>query len=184
VLLQVLAATALVCGVLFTIVRDLFDDGDDGVKERYAFLLEHPFPAALTPHGYRVQGIEPLLKEVAIAAVAVYLTGPDDENSITFYAEGMDADGVYKYWHGESVDFARANGLTPNFLPAPGLGPRAYCEADHPPPEAQRRVSCVAAFDGLAVTAESINRDPDRGSLVHATTLLRAGVEYWESIRD
>jgi hypothetical protein len=48
----------------------------------------------------------------------------------------------------------------------------------------QHEVSCVAAFDGLAVIADSVNTKPREGELRHAVMLLRAGTEHWESIKD
>jgi hypothetical protein len=36
----------------------------------------------------------------------------------------------------------------------------------------------------MAVIADSANTKPARGNVRHAVTLLRAGVEQWESIRD
>jgi hypothetical protein len=94
----------------------------------------------------------------------------------------MGADGVYEYWRSGSVDFARAEGRKPEFLPVENLGPRSYCEADSLPWDAKHRVSCTTAFDGVAVIAESINSDPERGSLEAAVALLRAGVEHWKAI--
>ena len=64
------------------------------------------------------------------------------------------------------------------------LGSHSFCEEQELPLTGQHRVGCVAAFDGMAVIADSVNTKPERGSIEHAVTMLRAGVEHWESIRD
>jgi len=116
--------------------------------------------------------------------VDVAFAAPDDQDLISYYPHAMTADEVYNYWKDATVGFAKAGGTEPGFLPAENLGPRSYCAEDDLPLSSQHRVSCIAAFDGMAVIAESVNSNPERGSLEDAVALLHAGVEHWESIRD
>ena len=100
-----------------------------------------------------------------------------DEDSISYYPQAMIADEVYDYWKRAGAAF----GTEP--LAVENLGSRSFCEEDEPLNE-EHRVSCTAAFDGMAVITESVNRKPARGSLERAVTLLHAGVAHWESVRE
>jgi len=106
----------------------------------------------------------------------VSFAGPDDEDTISFYSRAMIAEEVYDYWTRHDEIFGVES------LPVENLGSHSRC-AEQELFE-QHRVMCVAAFDGMAVIAESDNAIPERGNVEHAVTMLRAGKAHWESIRD
>jgi hypothetical protein len=187
VALAAVAAVILVAAVglprIPWVIRDLLsaivtgDPVNGGIKHRDKLLRDHPFPPALAPTGYRIKSIEAMSDGEETLGWAVYFAGPDDEDSISYYPHAMGAGGVYDYWKRGSDSF----GTEP--LLAENLGSRSFCEEDEALYQGHR-VSCIAAFDGMAIIAESVNGKPERGSLEHAVTLLRAGVAYWESIRE
>jgi hypothetical protein len=150
-----------------------------GVEERHELLVDHPFPAALTPTGYRLQGVEEMVDPDGVRhGVRVLFAGPDDQNSISYYPHAMIAPEVLHYWtRGDDVF-----GLEP--VAVEGLGEHAICHEGDDVFRETHGVSCIGAFDGMAVIADSANTKPARGNVRHAVTLLRAGVEQWESIRD
>lgn len=185
----VAAAILVVVGVpripaVWSIVWGVGDFLSGGVEDRHKLLLDHPFPRTLAPSGYRLESVSPMFDGEETLGVAVSFAGPDDQDSISYYPHAMTADEVYGYWKNATVGFAKAGGTEPGFLPAENLGPRSYCAEDDLPLSSQHRVMCIAAFDGMAVIAESVNSNPERGSLEDAAALLHAGVEHWESIRD
>lgn len=150
-----------------------------GVDERREALVDHPFPAALAPPGYRREEVREIVDpDGSRSGVTVTFAGPDDQNSIAFYPQGMTAAEILDYWtRGDE-----ALGLRP--LPVEELAANAYC---HEGPDVFREnheVSCIAAFDGMAIIADSANANPARGDVRHALTLLRAGIEHWKTIRD
>jgi hypothetical protein len=149
-----------------------------GVEDRNKLLRNHPFPAELTPSGYRIESNEEMCDPEECSGWAVSFAGPDDEDSISYYPHAMTADEVYAYWRRGNEFFGT------EFLRVENLGSDSFCEEGDDVFHESHEVSCVAAFDGMAVIAESVNRKPERGSLEHAVALLRAGVEHWESIRD
>jgi hypothetical protein len=73
-------------------------------------------------------------------------------------------------------------GLEP--VQAEHFGEHSFCHEGDDVFHETHGVSCVAAFDGMAIIADSVNTKPAQGNLGHAVTLLRAGVEYWDSTRD
>lgn len=163
-------------------IPDLFTGG---VGHRQRLLDDHPFPAALAPRGFRLRSDRADSDGRETFGRIVTFDGPDDRDTISYSKHGMTAGEVYDYWKDATVGFAAAGQKEPGFLVAEDLGPRSYCAADDLPLETlKHRVMCVAAFDGMAVIAESINDDPRQGSLESAVALLHAGVEHWKSIRD
>ena len=155
-----------------------------GVKHRHELLRRHPFPAALAPGGFRLKSFEPIWDGEENLGWDVYFAGPDEQDSISYYTQAMAAGGVYGYWKDATIGFAKAEGKRPMFLRVEDLGSRSFCAADETIPDAKHRVSCIAAFDGMAVIAEAVNTSRESSSLKHAVTLLRAGVAHWESIGD
>jgi hypothetical protein len=149
-----------------------------GVEDRNRLLRENPVPAELARSGYRIESNEEMCDPEECSGWAVSFAGPDDEDSISYYSHAMTADEVYDYWRRGHEVFGT------EFLPIEDLGSDSFCEEGDDVFHESHEVSCVAAFDGMAVIAESVNRKPERGSLEHAVTLLRAGVAHWESIRD
>ena len=182
VLAAVAVASVLVVAVpripvAWSFVWGMGDRLSGGVEHRNELLRDHPFPAQLAPSGYQIESNEEMCDPEACSGWAVSFAGPDDEDSISYYPHAMSADEVYDYWKRAGAAFATKP------LPVESLGSRSFCEEDEPP-NGQHRVSCTAAFDGMAVIAESVNRKPRRGSLGRAVTLLHAGVAHWESIAD
>jgi hypothetical protein len=150
-----------------------------GVEERHELLVDHPFPAALAPPGYRLEGNEEMVDPEGVThGVNVWFAGPDDENSISYYPHAMIAPEIVDYWRRGDDVFGRAP------VSVDDLGEHSFCHEGDDVFHETHGVSCVAAFDGIAIIADSVNTKPARGNLRHAVTLLRAGVEYWESIRD
>jgi hypothetical protein len=149
-----------------------------GVEDRNKLLRDHPFPVELAPSGYRIESNGEMCDPEECSGWAVSFAGPDDEDSISYYPHAMTADEVYDYWRGGNEVFRT------EFLRVENLGSDSFCEEGDDVFHESHEVRCIAAFDGMAVIAESVNRKPERGSLEHAVTLLRAGVAHWESIRD
>lgn len=149
-----------------------------GVDDRHRLLRDNPFPAELAPPGYRIDGNEEHCDPEECFGWSVSFAGPDDLDTITFYPHAMTADEVYDYWR-RPAEFVRHE-----FLSVENLSADSFCEQGDDIFHETHMVSCVAAFDGMAVIADSENEKPERGSLEHALTLLRAGVSHWESIRD
>ena len=149
-----------------------------GVGERHDLLIEHPFPSTLAPSGFRIEAIEPMSAGEDTLGVAVSFTGPDDENSISYYPHGMIAAEVDDYWRRGDDVF----GLEP--VEVGGLGPHSFCHEGDDVVHETHGVSCITVFDGMAIIADSVNTRPGRGNVRHAVTLLRAGIAHWESIRD
>lgn len=149
-----------------------------GVEDRHRLLRDSPFPAELAPPGYRIDGNEEHCDPEECLGWAVSFAGPDDLDTITFYPHAMTASEVYDYWRRGNEFF----GI--EFLSVDDLRSDSFCAEQDVPIHNSHVVSCVAAFDGMAVMAESTNQKPEQGSLEHALTLLRAGVSHWESIRD
>ena len=175
---SVVAVAVVVLPKLPGLARDWLDGG---VPERYHLLLELPFPARLAPRGYRIERIEPTRPEVSeLYGVDVYLDGPDAEDSIGYSVQAMDAHDVYDYWKEAFVDYPEEIHRPSGYRSVSVDGARAFCAtgwgAD------SRNVICFAAFDGLAVSAESDNRRRP-GSFRNAVKLLRAGAAHWTSIR-
>jgi hypothetical protein len=140
-------------------------------------LVDHPFPTTLAPPGYRVERIEEIIDPEGVKlGVQVWFAGPDDENSISYSPHGMTAADVYDYWKRGLNAFGR------KVVPAHALGPRSFC--DEGELLGKHSVRCTAAFDGMAVIADSVNAKPGMGDLQHAIALLRAGVKHWETIDD
>jgi hypothetical protein len=108
--------------------------------------------------------------------VQVWFAGPDDENSISYYAHVMTAADVYDFWKRPLDAFGR------KLVAAQGLGPYSFC--DEGELLGKHSVSCTAAFDGMAIIADSVNAKPGEGDLQHSVALLRAGVKHWELIND
>ena len=194
VALAAVAAVILVAAVgrprIPWLIRDLAsatvrgDPPNGGVKHRHELLRRHPFPAALAPAGYRLTSFEPIWDGEENLGWDVYFPGPDEQDSISYYTHAMAAGAVYEHWKNATTGFAKAEGKRPMFLRVEDLGSRSFCAADETILDAKHRVSCIAAFDGMAVIAETINTSPESSSLKHAETLLRAGVAHWESIGD
>jgi hypothetical protein len=161
------------------------DIASGGVEDRERVLRNHPFPADLAPLGYRIVANEQMCDDDVEDCSdwpegwTVSFAGPDDENTIQFYSQGMIADEVYHYWRRAQDNFGRTK-----LVPVENLRPRSFCEEGDDVFHENHEVSCVAAFDGMAVIADSVNAKPERGSIEHAVTMLRAGVAHWESIRD
>jgi len=160
------------------IVWGIGDSLTGGVEERHERLVEHPFPAALTP-GYRLEGVEEMVDPDGVRhGVRVLFAGPDDENSISYYPHAMIAPEVLDYWT------RRDNVFGLDAVAVEDLGEHSFCQEGDDVFHATHGVSCIAAFDGMAIIADSVNAKPGRGNVRHSVTLLRAGVEYWESVRD
>jgi hypothetical protein len=184
VTLAVAAAAALVAigtpriPAVWSIVWGINDTVTGGVQERHELLVDHPFPATLAPSGYRVEAVEPIFDGEETLGVAVSFTGPDDENSISYYPHAMIAAEVNDYWRRGDDVF----GLEP--VAVEDLDSHSFCHEGDDAFHETHRVSCIAAFDGMAIIADSVNTKPGRGNIEHAVPLLDAGIEYWESIRD
>jgi hypothetical protein len=163
---------------VWSFVWGVGDSLSGGVDDRDRVLRDHPFPAELAPSGYRIESNEEMCDPEECSGWAVSFAGPDDEDTISYYPHAMTADEIYDYWRRGNEVFGKA------FLPVEDLGSDSFCEGGDDVFHESHAVSCVAAFDGMAVIAESVNRKPERGSLEHAVTLLRAGIDHWESIRD
>ena len=162
------------------------DIASGGLEDREQVLRDHPFPADLAPPGYRIVANEQMCDDDVEDCSdwpegwTVSFAGPDDEDTIRFYSHAMIAEEVYDYW---SRPAERGNfGI--KFVPVDNLGSHSFCDEQELPLTGQHSVSCVAAFDGMAVIADSVNTKPERGSIEHAVTMLRAGKAHWESIRD
>ena len=148
-----------------------------GIEERQERLANHPFPTTLAPPGYRVEGSEEMVDPDGTKfGVQVWFAGPDDENSISYYTSGMTAAVGYDYWKRPLHAFGN------KLVPAEGPGRYSFC--DEGELLGKHSVTCTAAFDGMAVIADSVNAKPGEGDLRHAVALLRAGVKHWESIND
>jgi hypothetical protein len=183
--LGVVAAAALVViatpriPAVWSFVWGIGDTVTGGVEERHELLVDHPFPATLAPPGYPLEEIEEMVDPDGYRhGVSVWFAGPDEENSISYYPHGMIAPEVLDYWTRRDDVF----GLAP--VAVEGLGKHAFCHEGNDVFRETHGVSCIAAFDGMAIIAHSANTKPARGDLRHTVTLLRAGVEHWESIRD
>jgi hypothetical protein len=163
---------------VWSFVWGLGDLLSGGVEDRHKLLRDNPFPAKLAPSGYRLERNEEMCDPEECSGWAVYFAGPDDEASISYYPHAMTAGEVYEYWKRGNEVFGT------KFLAVENIGSDSFCEEGDDVFHESHEVSCVAAFDGMAVIAESVNRKPGRGSLEHAVTLLRVGVAHWESIRD
>jgi hypothetical protein len=181
--LGVVAAAALVVIAtprippVWSLVWGIGDMVTGGVEERQERLVDHPFPTTLAPRGYRLEGIEEMVDPDGTKfGVQVWFAGPDDTNAISYYTNGMTAADGYGYWKRGLDSFGR------KLAPAQGLGPHSFC--DEGDLLGEHSVSCTAAFDGMAVIADSVNAKPGEGDLQRAVALLRAGVEHWESIKD
>jgi hypothetical protein len=162
----------------WSLVWGTWDLISGGVEYRHRRLRDNPFPAELAPTGYRIKSSEEHCDPEECLGWAVSFVGPDDADTITYYPHAMTADEVYDYWRNGNEFFGR------EFLSVENLGSDSFCEEGDVPIYGSHVVSCVAAFDGMAVIAESENPMSEGGSLEHALTLLRAGVSHWESIRD
>lgn len=160
------------------------DIASGGVQDREQVLRDHPFPADLAPPGYRIVANEQMCDDDVEDCSdwpegwTVSFAGPDDEDTIEFYSHGMIAEEVYDYWR-RPAEFVQHE-----FLSVENLGADSFCEQGDDVFHETHEVSCVAAFDGMAVIAESSNRKPNRGNLVHALALLQAGASHWKSISD
>ena len=182
--LAIVATAALVVIVtpripaVWSFVWGIGDAVTGGVEERHERLVDHPFPAALAQPEYRLERIEEQVDpDGETHGVNVWFAGPDEENSISYYPHAMIAPEIVDYWRrGDD-----AVGLEP--VHVEGLGEHSFCHEGDDVFHETHGVSCVAAFDGMAIIADSVNTKPARGNLRHAVTLLRAGVEHWESIR-
>ena len=154
------------------------DTLNGGVEQRHERLVDRPFPT-LAPPGYRLQRVEEDVDPDRYRhGVTVWFEGPDDENSISYSSHGMIAPEVLDYWtRGDDVF-----GLEP--VAVERLGEHAFCHQGDDVFRETHVARCIAAFDGMAIIADSANAKPARGNLRHAVTLLRAGVEHWESLRD
>jgi hypothetical protein len=165
---------------LWSLVWNTADFLSGGVEDRGRLLRDNPFPAELAPSGYRIESNEEYCIEPPEDCLdwAVTFAGPDSIDTITFYPHGGTADEVSEYWSNGREFSGR------ELLSVENLGSDSFCEEGDDPFHESHFVECVAAFDGMAVIAESTNRKPERGSLEHALTLLRAGVAHWKSISD
>ncbi len=183
VALAVAAAAALVLigagtiPAVWSILWGIGDSATGGVEERHELLMEHPFPPTLAPSGYRVEAVERIFDGEETLGVDVSFAGPDDENSISYYPQGMTAAEVYEYWRRRDDVFGLKT------VAVEDLGSHSFCHEGDDVFHETHGVSCVAAFDGMAVIADSVNTKPGRGNVRHAVALLRAGVAHWESIR-
>jgi hypothetical protein len=164
---------------VWSFVWGISDTVTGGVDERHERLVDHPFAPTLAPPGYPLEGTEESVDPDGYRhGVNVWFAGPDDENSISYYPAAMTAPEVLDYWTRRDDVFR----LEP--VAVEGLGEHAFCHEGDDVFRETHGVSCIAAFDGMAIIARSANTKPARGNLRHAVTLLRAGVEHWESIRD
>jgi len=149
-----------------------------GVEERHERLVKSPFPAALTPPGYRLDEVEEMVDPEGVRqGVRVLFAGPDDENSISYYPHAMVASEVLDYWTRQDDVF----GL--DAVVVEDLGEHSSCHEGDDVFHETHGVTCIAAFDGMAIITDSVNTKPGHGNVRHSVTLLRAGVEYWESVR-
>ena len=160
------------------LVWGLADIVTGGVEDRHELLLEHPFPPTLAPSGFRVHAIEEVSDHEDTLGVVVSFAGADDENSISYYPQGMTAPEISDYWSRGHDVFGLER------VAVEDLGPHSFCHEGDDVFHDTHSVECVAAFDGMAVIADSVNTKPGRGNVRHAAALLRAGVAHWESIRD
>jgi subtilisin family serine protease len=163
----------------WSVAWNTWDFVSGGVEDREKTLRDHPFPAALAPSGYRIDANEKYcIDEGDCLGWFVSFAGPDDVDTITFYSHAGTADEVYDYWTGHNELFGLKS------LAVDDLSSDSLCTEQDVPIYNQHSVECLAAFDGMAVIAESTNQKPERGNLRNALTLLRAGVSHWESIRE
>jgi hypothetical protein len=163
---------------VWSFVWGMGDSLSGGVEARDRLLRDHPFPAELAPSGYRIKSNEEMCDPEECSGWAVSFAGPDDEDTISYYPHAMTADEIYDYWRRGNEALGKA------FLPVEDLGSDSFCEGGDDVFRESHEMSCIAAFDGMAIIAESVNSKPERGSLEHAVALLRAGIDHWESIRD
>src|SRR5947209_3714352 len=176
---SVVTVAAVVLPKLPGLARDWLDGG---VPERHALLLDHPFPARLAPRGYRIAKIDPYRPEISgLYGVNVYFDGPDAEDSIGYSVQAMNADDVYDYWKEAFVEYPEDTGRPSGYRLVDVVGARAFCATTEDVDS--HGVICFAAFDGLAVSAESSNSGSRRGTFQNAVKLLRAGAAHWKSIR-